>query len=625
MDSSAEEIVQEVPLIPVFSPASYNLPQFKFAHLPPSEIRNAWIGWIRWFENVMTATNINDGRTRKAQMLAMGGMELQNVFYGIPGADVDDNNDNRNPYEQAKQKLSEHFSPKQHESFERFQFWSMSPADDEPIEKFLLRVQQKADKCFFGRSEQQCRQIAIMDKVIQNSPEDLKRKLLEKEHLNLDDTTKIINAHQSIKQQASLMKSGSKVDINRLATKRRHSPYRSGQDSYIKRSRTVRNIETHERDEIKKEELPVYNIADDDDEFIKCRVGGVEIEMLIDSGSTYNLIDDAIWELLKLKDARFTAERDDDSKRFLAYGRLPLKLLTVFDAVLEVKDGAETISTETSFYVIEGGQQPLLGKITARKLGLLHVGLPSSFGKDVNLVENTKLFPKIKDFQLTLPIDRSVSPVIQPLRRCPIPILGRVKSKLDELLEMGIIERVTKPSSWVSPLVPIIKDNGDLRLCVDMRRANQAIQRLNHPLPVFDDLLPRFSGAKYFTTLDIKQAFHQVELVEESRDITTFITNWGLYRYTRLLFGVNYAPEFFQNLMESILAQCPNTVVFIDDILMWGATEEEHDKAVKHTLDVLNKYGLSLNVSKCKFKQQEPSFTQMLYCMTTVVTGRKSM
>lgn len=225
MDSSAEEIVQEVPLIPVFSPASYNLPQFKFAHLPPSEIRNAWIGWIRWFENVMTATNINDGRTRKAQMLAMGGMELQNVFYGIPGADVDDNNDNRNPYEQAKQKLSEHFSPKQHESFERFQFWSMSPADDEPIEKFLLRVQQKADKCFFGRSEQQCRQIAIMDKVIQNSPEDLKRKLLEKEHLNLDDTTKIINAHQSIKQQASLMKSGSKVDINRLVVNKQRVPY----------------------------------------------------------------------------------------------------------------------------------------------------------------------------------------------------------------------------------------------------------------------------------------------------------------------------------------------------------------------------------------------------------------
>ncbi|XP_055527444.1 uncharacterized protein LOC129720057 [Wyeomyia smithii] len=297
----------------------------------------------------------------------MGGIELQDVFYGIPGADeVDADEPNANPYEQAKQKLEEHFSPKQHESFERFQFWSMSPADDEPIEKFLLRVQQKAEKCFFGKTEQQCRQIAIMDKVIQNSSEELKRKLLEKENLTLDAATKIINAYQSIKQQASLMKSVStqKEEINRVfinkqripyyqdsgkpayrercsrcgrmkhdenekcpamnkpchlcrnighfqtmckanagrtATKRRHSPYRFNRDSRnFKRSRTVRNIETRNSDGVEQEEFSVYNIANEDDEFIKCRVGGVEIEMLIDSGSTHNLIDDTTWDLLKL-------------------------------------------------------------------------------------------------------------------------------------------------------------------------------------------------------------------------------------------------------------------------------------------------------------------------------------
>lgn len=186
---------------------------------------------------MMIASNIEDGRIRKAQMLAMGGMELQNVFYGIPGADVTDaDEEDSNPYEKAKEKLAEHFSPKQHESFERFQFWSMSPGAEEPIEKFLLRVQQKADKCFFGKNEQQCRQIAIMDKVIQNSPEELKRKLLEKEHLTLDDATKIINAHQSIKQQASLMKSGSdrKVEVNRLFVDKHRTPYYkdSGKPAY---------------------------------------------------------------------------------------------------------------------------------------------------------------------------------------------------------------------------------------------------------------------------------------------------------------------------------------------------------------------------------------------------------
>lgn len=227
MEPPAEEVVQ-VQMASFCNPASYNLPQFKFSHLPPSEVRNAWIGWIRWFENVMIASNIEDGRSRKAQMLAMGGMELQNVFYGIPGADIDDTDgNNSNPYEMAKQKLTDHFSPKQHESFERFQFWSMRPADEEPIEKFLLRVQQKADKCFFGGNEQQCRQIAVIDKVIQNSSEELKRKLLEKEHLTLDVATKIINAHQSIKQQASLMNSGStqKAEVNRLLVNKQRFPY----------------------------------------------------------------------------------------------------------------------------------------------------------------------------------------------------------------------------------------------------------------------------------------------------------------------------------------------------------------------------------------------------------------
>ena len=100
----------------------------------------------------------------------------------------------------------------------------------------------------------------------------------------------------------------------------------------------------------------------------------------------------------------------------------------------------------------------------------------------------------------------------------------------------------------------------------------------------------------------MKQAFHQVELTDDCRDVTTFITNWGLFRYKRSLFGVNCAPELFQNLMESILAECPNTIV------IFGSTKEEHDAAVKQTLTVLNSYEILLNDHKCKFKQKEISF-----------------
>lgn len=112
---------------------------------------------------------------------------------------------------------------------------------------------------------------------------------------------------------------------------------------------------------------------------------------------------------------------------------------------------------------------------------------------------------------------------------------------------MDIIEEVTGPSKWVSPIVPVLKDNGEVRICLDMRRANAAILRENHPLPTMDQLLPRIRDANIFSRLDIENAFHQVEISPSSRYITTFISSRGLLRYKRLMFGISCAPEIFQN------------------------------------------------------------------------------
>lgn len=190
--------------VSLFSPASYNLPHFKYKHLPQSEIRNAWGSWIRWFETVMAASNIVDGSSRKMQLLAMGGLELQSAFYGIPGCE-DEDDPQKDPYLSMKEKLTQYFSPKHHDSFERFLFWSMTPSDGESIEKFSLRVQQRAEKCSFGKTETESRHIAVVDKIIQYASEDLRQKLLEKEHLTLDEAIKIINAYQSVRYQSSKM------------------------------------------------------------------------------------------------------------------------------------------------------------------------------------------------------------------------------------------------------------------------------------------------------------------------------------------------------------------------------------------------------------------------------------
>ena len=129
-----------------------------------------------------------------------------------------------------------------------------------------------------------------------------------------------------------------------------------------------------------------------------------------------------------------------------------------------------------------------------------------------------------------------------------------IEHKLQELND--IIEEVNGPTPWVGPVVIIPKPSGDIRLCIDMRKANKTIERECHPIPTVDDILHNLNGRTTFTKLDLKYGFHQIELNEKSRNITTFLTHQSLYRYKRLSFSVNSAPELNQHVIQQIVAGC---------------------------------------------------------------------
>ena len=150
-------------------------------------------------------------------------------------------------------------------------------------------------------------------------------------------------------------------------------------------------------------------------------------------------------------------------------------------------------------------------------------------------------------------------------------------NKLDELEKLGVIEKVNGPTSWVNPLVVVEKESGDVRVCLDMRRANQAIVREKHPVPTVEETLQEISGAKVFSKLDLNMAYHQVELHPDSRDITTFAAPDDLYRYKRLIFGVNMATEKFQHIIWQVIKGCPGVHNLHDDIRVVGKTQEDHD------------------------------------------------
>lgn len=147
-----------------------------------------------------------------------------------------------------------------------------------------------------------------------------------------------------------------------------------------------------------------------------------------------------------------------------------------------------------------------------------------------------------------------------------------------------------------------------MRLCVDMRDANKAIVPQHHPLPTFDDIIPHLNNCKIFSKIDLNKAFHQVEMAEGSRGITTFATHNGYFRYKRLNFGMCCASEVFQNVIERILAGIADVKVFIDDILIFASTLEAHNRTLTEVMNRLKEHGITINERKCEFRREAVTF-----------------
>lgn len=211
------------------------------------------------------------------------------------------------------------------------------------------------------------------------------------------------------------------------------------------------------------------------------------------------------------------------------------------------------------------------------------------------------------DVKAYIHIDKSIKPVIQPYRRIPIALEKRVVLKLNEMLEQDIIEYVNHPAQWISPMV-IVPKKDDLRICIDMRQVNKAVLREHYPLPTFEELSHKLLGCKIFSKLDIKQAYHQLELDEDCRHITTFITPLGLMRYKRLLFGLSSAPEIFQKVMEFIIRGLEGVLIYIDDIIVFARTHLQHEARLALLKKRLEDYNVKLNASKCVFSMTELDF-----------------
>ena len=182
----------------------------------------------------------------------------------------------------------------------------------------------------------------------------------------------------------------------------------------------------------------------------------------------------------------------------------------------------------------------------------------------------------------------------------------QLDEELDKLLELGVIEHVTKPPTWVNPLVVVPKKDGEgVRICVDMRIANTAIIREPYQIPTLDEILHTFNGCTKFTKLDLNKGYHQILLDPNSRDLTAFACHRGIFRYTRLIFGISPAAEIYQREIEIVLSGIPWVCNISDDIIIGGKTVQELLIRQKLVVDRLQERNLTIIKCKSQFLRDE--------------------
>lgn len=525
------------------------MPPFKIGADP----RNDWIKWKRALERFLNANKVEQDEEKFNLLLVLGGIDLQTYYDKVAKWEVQKTIDENEEvleevivlkYESAILSLDEYFAPQLKKRFERHILRSMRQNNQEPFEEFVYRLREQANRCIFSDVDDM-----IVDQVIEGcSSTELRKRLLTTE-MSLAEVISLGKTLEEVQKQTReyerpstsygesdlTQKVVGKVSFSTRSADNNRKCYNCNRPGHLARDIEkcpAKNVECYgchtkghfkvccrkrKHDEhanrrqvgAKRIHAIVENSNETDKgvffvkseemtEVLEMDVGGVPIKMIIDSGSPANIIDAKTYKRLKDQGARIMNEREPQTgeKTFKAFAS---DRDIVFNAVFEteIKIPGDETGIWAHVMVAPHGQVSLLSKGTAFALGILkigyHVNSISATDRSNVGVQGHEEFPKIPEVKLPIQVDHSVPPVVQAVRRFPISMEADVEKTIQDLLDKNIIERAEGPITWVSPLVPVRKSDGRIRLCVDMRAANKAVKRENYPMPNIDDAM---SGIK---------------------------------------------------------------------------------------------------------------------------------
>ncbi|XP_062610353.1 uncharacterized protein K02A2.6-like [Saccostrea cucullata] len=628
-----------------------NFPPFS-VHENATDIR--WKKWKLRLDNLILAMGIkNDKARQRALLLHYAGEEVNEIFETLPNTGDD--------YDTAVARLTEYFAPKKNTEFEVYKFRQAKQEPGETIDTFHTKLRQLSLTCEFNNNDKE-----VKSQIIQGCSSTRLRRRALRDDVNLEDLLKLARSLElSDKQASEIEKTDKSAEEVNSMRKRRNVPKflerkrdtrdrtdtpskekcfncggqfphlkgpcpakgktcnachkighfasvcRSKSKSMNRKPKSVRQLDACNSDSDSESceylfGLDQINSITKRQPRIKVEINGIPVSVLVDTGSSINVVDECTFKKLENK----VKLRKADTRVFAYGSKTTLDIMGKFQATIENKNKIEIADV----YVVKGNSGSLLGYDTCVQLQIVQKIASLSDDKiEILCQKYPKVFNgigKLKHKQVKLHVDESVKPVSQPHRRIPFHVRKQVEKELEKLEKLDIIEKVNGPTPWVSPIVvaPKPKKPGEIRLCVDMRKANTAIQRERHVTPTIDDMILDLNGSKVFSKLDLNAGYHQLELHPDSRNITTFSTHVGLRRYKRLSFGISSAAEVFQNSLSTALEGLQGVRNISDDIIVFGQTCEEHDKNLEAVFKRLEEKHLTLNKEKCEFNKTQIEF-----------------
>lgn len=233
--------------------------------------------------------------------------------------------------------------------------------------------------------------------------------------------------------------------------------------------------------------------------------------------------------------------------------------------------------------------------------------------------------PPARQFDHEIPLIPGSRPVnLRPYRYSPAQ-KDEIERQVSKMLEQGIIQPSCSP--YASPVLLVMKKDLTWRFCIDYRHLNAITVKNRYPLPIIEELIDELAGACWFTSLDLRAGYHQIRLLPGEEAKTAFKTHNGHFEFRVMSFGLTGAPATFQNTMNTVLAPLlrKGVLVFIDDILVYTRTLEEHVQLLRQVFELLDQHQLKVKKSKCAFAQKQLVYLGHVISVGGVATDPKNI